>query len=576
MFSKNFLVKLWLNAKTYSIKLNSNKRFKQFYFLDRRYLYAGLFGSTAIGFAASSIFNYELHAKENKTNRREAIQLISENKNGKFTINPEALDILKGLNGNVAVVNCVGPYRSGKSLLLNLFLKVKDGFKVGNTEKSCTRGIWMWNNPIKHTNENGEFYLIFMDTEGIGSPSDSDKNKDNKIFILSLLLSSVFIYNTKGVIDRNSINTLGMMNQLSKYINSDAIEDSNLPDFIWALRDYQYALKDANPTKDLEDLLKSQNARNGDEIIEIQFIQDNIKKAFRSLECYYFPFPIDSGIDGMTYEETMRNLDRIDVKKLRSDFLDQVKSLHASIQTKLKPKSVNSTPLPALAFSKYIETVVERLNNNQVISIIDSSVSGLKYKFVQDKKNALRNYKTKMDAEFNTKIDWGKFEDKSKHVAENSKKEFKMALNCEHALTIPYLEEFDKQIGELHKKYKDENKIKIKSYYKNELNSTWINLESVRKVQEQDKKTGERFREARRKLEEIYKILIDIQPEKSETWKEWCVEKDMDTSERQADISSQKFKQIEEEKFRNTVKVITCTLVASLVSALLYFKNIGG
>jgi hypothetical protein len=104
---------------------------------------------------------------------------------------------LKGLKGNIAVVNCVGPYRSGKSLLLNLFLNENYGFEVGNSEKTCTRGIWMWDKPIKHENKHGEFNLIFMDTEGIGSPSDSDKNKDNKIFVLSLLLSSVFIYNIK-------------------------------------------------------------------------------------------------------------------------------------------------------------------------------------------------------------------------------------------------------------------------------------------------------------------------------------------------------------------------------------------
>jgi hypothetical protein len=481
MFSKNFFVKLWLNAKSYSINFNSNKRFKHIQILDSRYLFAGLFGSTTIGFVASSFFNYKLHAKEDnnrdikRIDRGKAIQLIDENKNGTLSIKPDALNLLKGLKGNIAVVNIVGPYRSGKSLLLNQFLGENNGFEVGNTEKSCTRGIWMWDKPIKHKNKHGEFNLIFMDTEGIGSPSDSDNDKDNKIFILSLLLSSVFIYNTNKVFDRKSLKTLAIMCQCSKFIKRDCTDSSNLPDFIWALRDYQYALEGTNPTKDLEDLLKVQNARNDDEIIETQFTQDTIKKSFQSLECCYLPFPIDSGIDGMDYEETMRNLDKVDSRRLRQKFISQVKSLYDSIKTKSKPKSVNSTPLPAQAFSKYLENVVESLNNNKVISIMDCSVKSLKYKFNQDLKDAVKDYETKMDAELNTEIplDLEKFKDIAKSVAENSKKTFKFALNCENALTKPFLEEFDKTFVELHERYKDQYERKIELYNKKHY---WDNL----------------------------------------------------------------------------------------------------
>ena len=183
----------------------------------------------------------------------------------------------------------------------------------------------MWNKPIVHKNKHGEFNLIFMDTEGIESPSDSENHKDNKIFVLNLLLSSVFIYNTKGVIDRNSINMLGIMNQLSKYIRSETNESSDLPDFIWILRDYQFALENKNPTNELEDLLKVRNARKDDEIVKTQFIQESIKKSFRSLECFYLPFSIDSGIDVMDYEETLRNLGMVDFVKLRPIFREKVK-----------------------------------------------------------------------------------------------------------------------------------------------------------------------------------------------------------------------------------------------------------
>lgn len=177
------------------------------------------------------------------------IQLISQ-ENGKFTINNKALDILKSLNGSIAICSVVGPYRTGKSYILNLLLNRPNGFVLGSELVSCTRGIWMWDTPIKHRNEHGEFNLILLDTEGLQS-IDSTPEYDNMIFVLCLLLSSLFVYNTKNVIDREAIRKLGIMTDLSRHIDSGSgdIEEKpsnavdvrdmnvNLPDFIWSVRD---------------------------------------------------------------------------------------------------------------------------------------------------------------------------------------------------------------------------------------------------------------------------------------------------------------------------------------------------
>ena len=120
----------------------------------------------------------------------------------------------------------------------------------------------------------------------------------------------------------------------------------------------------------------------------------------------------------------------------------------------------------------------------------DCSVSKLKFIFDQYLKNALDDYKTKMDAELNTSIplDWENFESKAKSVAKISKDNFKLALGCEHTLKISFLELFDKKVDELHEKNKSEHKRKIKSYYKNKLKLAWENLECERKPQIMDKK----------------------------------------------------------------------------------------
>jgi hypothetical protein len=318
------------------------------------------------------------------------------------------------------------------------------------------------------------------------------------------------------------------------------------------LRDYQYALQETNPTKDLENLLRVENAINKKEIEETKFIHDSIKRSFRSLECFYFPFPIDSGIDGMTYEETMRNLDRVNLRKLRSEFIDQGTSLHESIKTKSEPKSISSIPLLAQDFSKYIETVVDSLNDNKLIPIIDSSISSLKYVFEQNLKNALKDYETNLDAELNTEIllDWINFEDKAKNITETHKNNLKTALNSEHALAIQFLQEFDKKVGELNEKKKREHVSRIKTYYKNELSSIWKILEYEKEILVMDKNTGERFKEARKELIKRYEGLYEVKPEKNEIFKEWC-EKELDKFESQLRNASMVIKSKEEENFLN-------------------------
>jgi hypothetical protein len=52
--------------------------------------------------------------------------------------------------------------------------------------------------------------VLIIDTEGIGA-YDSEENSDTKIFLLALLLSSFFIYNSVGSIDEKAINGLSLV-----------------------------------------------------------------------------------------------------------------------------------------------------------------------------------------------------------------------------------------------------------------------------------------------------------------------------------------------------------------------------
>jgi hypothetical protein len=89
------------------------------------------------------------------------------------------------------------------------------GFTVGPTVKACTKGIWIWGKALDVAGS--DVHVLFLDTEGLGS-TIRGSTYDCRIFALSLLLSSFFVYNSVGVIDGDAISRLGLVVNLTKHI----------------------------------------------------------------------------------------------------------------------------------------------------------------------------------------------------------------------------------------------------------------------------------------------------------------------------------------------------------------------
>lgn len=114
-----------------------------------------------------------------------------------------------------------------------------------------------------------------VDSEGIGAFNE-DQNHDTRIFLLALLLSSYFVYNSMGTIDEQALQNLSLIVNLSKSIqvsngrmgdnNSDAggggstsnsmMLDGDpdelakfFPSFLWVVRDFTLRLLDLDGNK---------------------------------------------------------------------------------------------------------------------------------------------------------------------------------------------------------------------------------------------------------------------------------------------------------------------------------------
>jgi len=97
------------------------------------------------------------------------------------------------------------------------------------------------------------FPCYLIDAIGLGH-YDEEINHDSKIFLIALLISSLFVYYSFGTIDENQINDLSFVLNLSKTIKikSASIEDNEeklakyLHTLLWLLRDFSKNLEDKN------------------------------------------------------------------------------------------------------------------------------------------------------------------------------------------------------------------------------------------------------------------------------------------------------------------------------------------
>jgi hypothetical protein len=111
----------------------------------------------------------------------------------------------------IAPISICGKYRTGKSFLANQLFPEQQGFPIGNSTNSCTKGIWIHPNPtpkkIIRDDEERDLCVFLLDCEGTQS-IDRTSDLDQKLTSLVLLISSSFIWNSQGAIEEGDVMNL--------------------------------------------------------------------------------------------------------------------------------------------------------------------------------------------------------------------------------------------------------------------------------------------------------------------------------------------------------------------------------
>lgn len=310
------------------------------------------------------------------SNAGRPIKFIYYDESGKFKVHPDAVDALMQIKGPIGVVSVCGRARQGKSFLLNQLLGRSTGFQVGSTHQPCTKGIWIWSEPLKRAALGGtECSLVLLDCEGIDA-YDQTGTYSAQIFSLAILLSSLFVYNQMGVIDEAALDCLSLVSEMTKHIHVKASgEKETVPDlghfspvFVWLLRDFYLDLKEDNtkitPCNYLELALRPVLGSRKD-VAARNKIRESIRALFPNRECFTLVSPLNNEAD-------LQHLDRVLLDKYRPEFLSGLNMLAKFVFERTKPKQVGGTVMTGPILVGITKSFLDSLNRGAVPTISSS------------------------------------------------------------------------------------------------------------------------------------------------------------------------------------------------------------
>ena len=293
------------------------------------------------------------------------VEFITTGSGSELVLNKDIIPLLEKETRPVTVICVVGPYRTGKSYLLNRIMNNKKGFPLGANVEAETKGIWLWM---------GDFFgdpkraLILLDTEGLDDPIKGDPSHDMNLFALSLLLSSLFVYNTMGTVDAKSIQGLHYAAEIGDIIQEDANEGSprcgqdfaqHFPDFVWAVRDHFLELKikgqSVTPTEYLEHCLKLKSGT-GKLISDYNSIREALRAFFPRRKCCVFPRPVSDN-------SQLQRLDQLRESDLERGFLEATAVFLKEVKN-AKPKNIKGSTVKGRTFvilaQQYLDAILKK------------------------------------------------------------------------------------------------------------------------------------------------------------------------------------------------------------------------
>lgn len=238
----------------------------------------------------------------------------------------------------VVVVSVAGAFRKGKSFLLGFFIRYlrnkgtdgwlgdKDtpleGFSWRGGCDSDTKGILIWDEVFSVTTPDGrEVAVLLMDTQG-AFDNESTLNECVNVFGLSILMSSVQIYNISQNIQENDLEHLQLIVEYGR-LAQEGTEKEPFQKLLFLVRDWQCPYQHPYGASGGKDLLEKWLHTTENQKPELKECRQHIRSCFSEIDCFLLPYP---GEEAATSETFNGQLSRISEK-----FKDGLKELVPSV-----------------------------------------------------------------------------------------------------------------------------------------------------------------------------------------------------------------------------------------------------
>ncbi|KAL1421934.1 hypothetical protein MTO96_003927 [Rhipicephalus appendiculatus] len=206
----------------------------------------------------------------------------------------------------VVVISIAGEYRQGKSFVLSFFLRylrsnarsnwLDDaetplrGFqwRPGSTRE--TTGILLWNEVFLMTNSKGEeVAVLLMDTQGIFD-CESTMKESTTIFSLSMLASSVQIYNLMSNIKEDDLQHLQFFAEYGMLAQKEN-ERHPFQKLLFLVRDWNWPYEHEFGSCGGRALIASRLEIKDGQDTELKTLRQSIKSSFSDINCFLMPHP---------------------------------------------------------------------------------------------------------------------------------------------------------------------------------------------------------------------------------------------------------------------------------------------
>ncbi|KAL3218826.1 hypothetical protein MRX96_031361 [Rhipicephalus microplus] len=208
----------------------------------------------------------------------------------------------------VVVISIAGEYRQGKSFLLSFFLRYLQnncrsnwmddeetpliGFQWRPGSIRETTGILIWSEAFLMTNSKGEeVAVLLMDTQGIFD-CESTMKESTMIFSLSMMTSSVQIYNVMSNIKEDDLQHLQFFAEYGMLAHKEN-ERHPFQKLLFLVRDWNWPYEWEFGSRGGRALIASRLEINDGQDTELKTLRQSIKSSFSDIDCFLMPHPGD-------------------------------------------------------------------------------------------------------------------------------------------------------------------------------------------------------------------------------------------------------------------------------------------